>query len=546
MRLAAFVIFALTFIVNLPSQAAEEDDQQIVDRIFAAYDKSGSPGCALGVIRDGNFIYRKGYGMASLELGVPLSTQSVFYMGSVSKQFTAASVVLAAEQGLLSLDDNVRKYIPEIPDYGNPITLRQMLHHSSGFRDFLTLIGLSGRDAGEVHSEAEIISLIASQKNLNNVPGEEWLYSNTNYFLLGVVLERATKKSLAEFAFENIFKPLGMVHTRFYDDHTVVLPGRAAAYDPSSDGTFLVNWSTGYDIVGAGGLMSTVDDLLLWDRNFYANKLGKGTLISELQTPGVLNNGKQISYALGLELGKYRGLPTVEHDGALYGYRTGILRFPEQRFSVVCLCNLSSAVVTNLSRKVADFYLQKSLQVDAGVVQSSNHSDFPDASRFVGKYLDPRKHFVYSFTSSEGSLMAWGANLRRVGPNQFKDLGTGTITFDGSDDDMKATLEMDGEAFFAGKRVEEPHLSSADLGDYAGRYRSSEVNATYDLSVDHGILMLHLNWNPGLRLTPVAADEFECERLGITIAFHRDANRRVSGLSVFEVNARNVSFEKMP
>lgn len=271
----SIVILALLAGFILRPDATAEDNSKKVDQVFAAYEKPGSPGCALGVIQDGNFIYRNGYGMGSLELGVPLSSQSVFYMGSVSKQFTAASVVLAAEQGFLSLDDNVRKYIPELPDYGRPITLRQMLHHTSGLRDFLTLIGLAGRDAGEVHSEAEIIDLIGRQKDLNNIPGEEWLYSNTNYFLLGVVVKRATKKSLAEFASDNIFKPLGMAHTRFYDDHTQILPGRVAAYDPGKDGEFLVDWSTEYDIVGAGGLMSTVDDMLLWDRNFYANALEK-------------------------------------------------------------------------------------------------------------------------------------------------------------------------------------------------------------------------------------------------------------------------------
>lgn len=324
MRFAAILIFATLQI----SALAAEPEPKNVDRIFAAYDKPGSPGCALGVIRDGNFIYRKGYGAGSLELGVPLSSESVFYMGSVSKQFTATSIVLAAEQGLLSLDDNIRKYIPEIPDYAQPITLRQMLHHTSGFRDVLALLDLSGRSAADLHSKDELIALIARQKALNNKPGDEYLYSNTNYFLLGEVVNRATKKPLSEFAAENIFRPLGMTHTRFYDDHTFVLPGRVAAYSPGSNGTFLVDWSTNFDQVGAGGLMSSVDDLLLWDRNFYGNRLGKGTLLKELQTRGVLNSGKQISYALGLEISTYRGLPIVEHDGALFGYRTAILRFP--------------------------------------------------------------------------------------------------------------------------------------------------------------------------------------------------------------------------
>jgi CubicO group peptidase (beta-lactamase class C family) len=543
MRFAAIVTLGLGFLVKFPALAAEVSEQS-VDRIFAAYDKPGSPGCALGVIRDGNVIYRKGYGTASLELGVPLSPQSVFYMGSVSKQFTAASVVLASEQGFLSLDDDVRKYIPELPDYGHAITLRQMLHHTSGLRDFLTLLYLSGRDAADLHSEDEMIGLITRQKGLNNVPGDEFIYSNTNYFLLGEVVKRATKKSLAEFAAENIFQPLGMVHTRFYDNHTFVVPSRIPAYAPGNNGGFLVYWSTNFDLIGAGGLMSSVDDLFLWDRNFYKNRLGKGTLLKEMQTRGVLNNGKQIGYALGLELGTYRGLPIVEHDGALFGYRTGILRFPEQRFTVVCLCNLSSATVTNLAREVADVYLKKSLQTESGgALRPQSGAAFPVPSRFAGRYVDPRKHFVYSFTASGDKLMAWGADLRRVGPNQFRDLGTGTITFDDSDGAMKATLEMDGETFFAGKRIEELPLGNAGLATYAGRFRSTELNATYNLSVDKGSLVLRNNGDRALKLTPIARDEFESEELG-TIVFHRDTQHSISGLSVFTVNARDVSFEK--
>jgi CubicO group peptidase (beta-lactamase class C family) len=184
-------------------------------------------------------------------------------MGSISKQFTAASVVLAAEQGFFSLDDNVRKYIPELPDYGHPITLRQMLHHTSGLRDFFALLYLSGRNPADFHSQEELLDLIVHQKGLNNIPEDEFIYSNTNYFLLGEVVKRATRKSLADFASENIFRPLGMTHTRFYDDHTFVLSGRVSAYDPGNDGRFLVDWSTSYDTVGAGGLVSSVDDLLL-------------------------------------------------------------------------------------------------------------------------------------------------------------------------------------------------------------------------------------------------------------------------------------------
>src|SRR5215469_12544227 len=356
------IVLLCSICISAVSAFATDAATQKVDELFAQYDRPRSPGCSVGI---GKFAYRRSFGEASLELSVPLTSQSVFYMASVSKQFTAASIVLAAEQGFLSLDDDVRKYIPELPDYKMRITLRQMLHQTSGFRDFLDLTDLAGRDISALSFPDEVLTLIARQKGLNNVPGEEFVYSNSNYFLLGLVVKRATGKSLAEFAAANIFQPLGMRHTFFYDDHTVVVPNRVAAYDAGKDGKFLVDWSTLFDIVGSGGLMSNVDDLLQWDRNFYSNEVGGGTLAKALETFGLLNNGHQINYGLGLWIGEYRGLRTVEHSGSTFGYRTELLRFPEQRFSVIALCNIANADVEGLARKISDLYLEKQLKYDA-------------------------------------------------------------------------------------------------------------------------------------------------------------------------------------
>ena len=272
MRTLLVLFLGVTTAIAVP---AADSLPKKVDQLFAAFDKHGSPGCSVGVMHNGNLMYKRSFGYASLEFGVPLTPESVFYLASVLKQFTAASIVLAAEQGYLSLDDDVRKYLHEVPDYGHPVTLRQMLHQTSGFRDFFDLIELSGANPAEIGSRTDILKLIVRQKGLNNVPGAEWNYSNSNYFLLAEVVQRATRKSLAQFAAGNIFQPLGMKHTLFFDDKTLVVPNRVAAYDPGKDGKFFVDWSTGYDLVGGGGLMSTVDDLLLWDRNFSANKLGK-------------------------------------------------------------------------------------------------------------------------------------------------------------------------------------------------------------------------------------------------------------------------------
>ncbi|MDQ2944428.1 MAG: serine hydrolase, partial [Acidobacteriota bacterium] len=387
-----------------------------------------------------------------------------------------------------------------------------------------------------------LLGFVARQKALNYTPGAEFLYSNTNYFLLAEVVKRSTNKPLSAFAAENIFHPLGMTHTRFYDDRTAVVLGRVPAYAPGKNGSFLVNWSTNFDKVGDGGLMSSVDDLLLWDRNFYASRLGRGTLLKEMQTRGVLNNGKQISYALGLVIGTYRGLSMVEHGGALFGYRTEILRFPEQRFTVLCLCNLSSADPGELSRKVADIYLSKDLQTTTAPMLPSGSETFSDLGPFAGKYRNPSDHSVLSFTVSGGSLAALGRTFRHTGTNRFEGSGA-IITFDNSIGPTTVTIDRAGENFFTGTRFEEVHVADAALADYAGTYTSTELDATYRLAVANGSLVLRMNWNRPLKLSPIARDEFETGSLG-TLVFQRDAKDRILSLWLFAGRVRNVTFEK--
>src|ERR1051326_4777951 len=309
-------------LVIVSAAIALGQEQPKVDAIFSAYSAS-TPGCALGVIRDGKFIYEKGYGQASLELGVPITPHTVFDIGSTSKQITAASIVLLAQQAKLSLDDDIRKFIPELPDYGKKITLRQMLHHLSGLRDYIGLLALAGAQGEAVTGDDEALAILAKQRGLNYAPGDDFLYSNSNFFVMSLVVKRVAGKPLREFAQENIFTPLGMKDTQILDDHTKVIPGKAASYAPKRGGGFQIE-SSNWEQTGDGAVQTSIEDLARWDQNFYEPKVGGEAMLRELQTPGVLNNGSKSGYALGLFLGEYRGLKRVSHGGSWAGFRGGV------------------------------------------------------------------------------------------------------------------------------------------------------------------------------------------------------------------------------
>src|SRR6266851_2146531 len=336
---------------------AEEKKTVAVDEIFVDLTKEGSPGCALGVYRDGKIVYAKGYGLANLEENVAITPQTVFDIGSTSKQFTAASILLLEKQGKLSVNDDVRKYIPELPDYGQKVTILHMLNHTSGLRDYLTLMELAGIHIDSVTTDEDALALIKRQKSVNFAAGSDWLYSNTGFFLLSVIVKRVSGKSLREFAGENIFTPLAMTHTQFRDDHTSLIANRAMAYDAKEKTTgYRLNVSY-FEQTGDVAVHTSVEDLLKWDENFYGGQVGGKDFLAEIQEQGKLNNGKVLDYAKGLFIQDYRGLHTVSHGGSWGGYRAELLRFPEQHFSVACLCNLGSARPSNRAHLVADVYL---------------------------------------------------------------------------------------------------------------------------------------------------------------------------------------------
>jgi len=337
--------------------ASDEKSAAAVDEVFSDFTTPGSPGCALAVYRDGKIIYAKGYGLANIEENVAITPQSVFDIGSTSKQFTAASILLLEKQGKLSVNDDVRKYIPELPSYGQKITILQLLNHTSGLRDYLALMELAGINTDSVTTDADALALITHQKALNFAPGNEWLYSNTGFFLLSVIVQRVSGKTLREFATENIFAPLEMTHTQYRNSHAALIANRALADEERENKDGYILDVSYFEQTGDGAVHTSVEDLLKWDENFYSARVGGKEFLGEIQEPGKLNNGKVLDYAKGLRLHDYRGLQTVSHGGAWGGYRAELLRFPEQHFSVACLCNVGNAGPTRRAHQVADIYL---------------------------------------------------------------------------------------------------------------------------------------------------------------------------------------------
>ena len=318
--------------------------------------QSDSPGAALAVTRDGEVIYKQGYGMANLEYDIPITSATVFDIASVSKQFAGFAIATLSHEGKLSLDDDIRMYLPDVPDFGNTITIRHLLHHTSGLRDWVQSLVIAGVGMDDVISFKHILKMVRHQKALNFEPGEAFLYSNTGYNLLAEIVKTITGHSFREWTDTNIFKPLAMTNSHFHDDYEIILKNRAYSYQTVENDRFkhAVNNTTA---LGSSSLYSTVEDLAKWVLNFDNTRIGEQTVIEQMHQCGVLNDGEQISYAFGLNIGEYRTLKTVGHSGSWRGFRSHLIRFPDQKFGVVILCNLDTFNPLGLAEKVADLYL---------------------------------------------------------------------------------------------------------------------------------------------------------------------------------------------
>jgi CubicO group peptidase (beta-lactamase class C family) len=539
--LLAFACFAVA--QSAPPLTAPKDAPEQVSKIFAAFNHTDTPGCVVGVSVAGNEVLHAAYGMADLEHHVALAPNSVFEAGSVSKQFTAAAVLLLAEQGKLSLSDPISKYLPELPDYGTPITIDHLLYHTSGLRDWGSVVEVAGRPRGtRVYSNAWVLDIASHQNELNFKPGDEYSYTNTGYNLLAVLVQRVSGKSLAEFTHDSIFVPLGMQTTSWRDDFQRIVPDRVIAYE-ESDGVQRqrMPFENAY---GHGGLLTTVDDLLRWNARFGGSKIGDATFIQSELEPGRLNDGRSIFYSAGLFITAHNGAREISHDGSTAGYSTWLGYYPSQQLSVAVLCNEADLNTTLLGRKVADVYLPPSGADQAAAAGKTNVTLVADAE---GLYESRHDHVAFAIERKDGRLIARGRfPITAISATSFRLVPEGTTYELESDASGKVTAMRAVSMGYQTDRfdkVERAKPTPAEMQAMTGDYVSDEAETTLRVVLTPKGLEIHQRPDTVYLLKPTYADGFDCE-LG-SIRFVRDASGHITGMSLSESRIWDLHLKKM-
>jgi CubicO group peptidase (beta-lactamase class C family) len=523
-----------------------------VDSVFAHYDHTNTPGCALLVARNGQTVYERGYGMASLELGVAITPQTVMDIGSCSKQFTAAAIWLLAAEGRLSLDDEVQRYLPELPRLARPVTLRHLLRHTSGWRDYSDLLSLGGAQDEAVTTASDAMAVLARQRRGNFEPGSWWTYSNTGYFLLGQVVERISGMSMRRFVRERIFTPLGMTRSDIYDDHGRVYPGKAPSYGSGADGwrALYSNWEQ----TGDGAVQTTVEDLAKWEYNFDNPVVGGGAMVDSMQVTGRLNDGTALVYASGLFVDRYRGLPRVQHGGGWVGYRAMTMRFPSEH-TVICLeCNAADAVPRSLAESVADVVLDSVLgPSDATLLGDRLSAPSRDVLEGLGGlWWDWTVGRLLRVVVRDGAArLSTIPGGREQTLMQLPDgLLIGTPIVRGAPryryDSATRSLWRESPAEPAARFVQVPAAAkptAAALGDYVGRYECPELPGAWSVQARSDTLWLTPYARPAVALEPLFADAYSDD--GQPVQFVRDAARRVTALSLTLRGVRDLRWVRL-
>jgi CubicO group peptidase (beta-lactamase class C family) len=518
----------------VPSGAAAQSGAPIDPKVYGIFAgwSAATPGCAVAVSVGDEVVFSKAYGMADLEHDVRNTPETIFEAGSVSKQFTAAAVLLLARDGKLSLDDPVRKYIPELPDYGVPLTIRHMLNHTSGLRDWGNVAAIAGWErTSRVHTHAHVLDIVARQRALNFTPGTRWSYSNTGYNLAAILVARVSGVSFQEFCRRRIFEPLGMTRTQWRDDHTRIVKGRAVAYSSESDRFHsLMPFE---NVHGNGGLLTTVGDLLRWNRNFASPRIGDASFVGEQETPGKFSDGRSHNYGLGLRIGTYRSLREVSHSGATAGYRAHLARFPERRLSVAVLCNATTGAASRYAQAVADLYLG---DLPAPTAPRAAHTlTREEGAALAGLYRDRQTGLAVKVVAIENRLRAGTTVLVPISSSTFVASAGDRWEFTPAGARKRDAFGSEEVYERAAAAVPAP----SDLLAYVGTYVSSEAETTFTVAVEQGSLVLRRRPDTRIVLTPLYPDAFEGPG---TVIFRRDAAGRASELSIVQDRVWDLRF----
>lgn len=506
-----------------------------IDKVFAAWKPGQTPGCVVGVRQNGQAPVVRAYGMADLEHDVPNTPTTVFEAGSTSKQFTAAAVLRLAEQGKLSLTDDVRKYIPELPDYGHVITITHLLNHTSGIRDWGELASYAGEPRGSrVYTMQDVLGIAVRQKALNFVPGQEYSYTNTGFNLLTIIAERVSGKSLRDYTTAEFFAPLGMRHTTWREDFRQVVKARAIAYSPTETG--FAQTMPFEDTYGHAGLLTTAGDMLIWNAALTDGRIS-AFVADGLAKRGVLNSGRQINYARGLIWDDYRGHPEIAHPGATAGYTAWLGRYPKDGLSIALLCNRADADNEALTHAVADIFLSKSPSLP-----KPKDAVRPQAG-IEGLFVDEVTGVPVELKLAEGGLkVGGGQQLATVSSAQFEADGT-VLRFEGTD---RFTLADRYGGLASYRRGTAASPTAKDLAGYAGAYVSDEAGVTFLIGAKGNHLTLAMKNHPEavFEMASSYADAFDLE--GLLVRFDRNAGGKVTGLRLTGERVRNVQFNRLP
>jgi CubicO group peptidase (beta-lactamase class C family) len=546
------------------SELKEPSLEAKVEALFSKWNSLDCPGAAVAVVKDGLVIYRKGFGSAQLEYGIPITPSTVFHVASVSKQFTAMAITMLEAAGKLSADDDIRKYLPELADFGRTISIRHLLNHTSGLRDQWDLLVLSGWRMDDVITQAQIMDRLTRQRELNFAPGERYLYCNSGFTLLAEIVSRVSGQPFTDWTRDNIFKPLGMTSTHFHLDHQEIVKNRAYSYN-GEPGKGFTQAVLNYANVGATSLFTTVEDMANWIRNFDDKRVGGPAVLDRMLTKGVLNNGKEIPYARGIEIGEYRGLKTIGHSGGDAGFRSDVVYFPEEKFGVAVFSNLGSFPPGTLTRQIADIYLASKLKqpgevpagakpvtplpaakefsLDAKSLEAFTGTYWFEATQFVRRIVLDKDKLVYVRSADNKS------ELVPVSPTEFrmKDVPDEVrVSFSGKTGNRYATVTVTvgTEPPTVGKWVEPFTPSEKALKEYAGRYYSDELDTRYDLTLRAGKLEVHGGHSEDITLVPQMKDFFSVLDMA-SIKFVRDARRTITGFKISTGRVLNLKFARL-